>query len=228
RFLNPRGPAPGPAGPRKSHLLRGETSHTATSSRIAAYSFPRAPNPSSHHQPPSAMGVPPRASVTPWKAVWIASSSLISCLRSPGCRHPPTGLTGRSSSGDREPRGSDAGQTQEAPRGAEPAFLQTRGQHEEQLRRDHRVVERLVGVRDGNAVSLGGRREALPESLIQRRDLDPHLPDVDRPLHPRAGPSPVETAEEADLDAREPRQEEPAPQGRTERLARERERGGAG
>src|SRR4029453_15113619 len=239
-LLNTRWAARRASGPRRSHLFSGETSHTATSSRMAAYSFPRAPNPSSQSHPPSAMWVPPSrpppsgmcvpplASVTSGNAFLIASSSPIACLRSPGSSHPPTRLTDRSSSPkgrpDRECRGLEAGQAQEAPRGTEPPFLQPGRQHEEELGRDHRVVERLVGARHRDPVPLGGRRQALSNVLIQVLELDRHLSDVDRPAHPRAGASAVEATQEADLDAREPGQEEPPAQRESERLPGHRER----
>src|SRR3954470_24553393 len=96
------------SGPRKSHLLSGETSHTATSSRTAAYSLPVSPKPSSHHHPPSSICVPPWDSVTSWNAVRISSSSLTdgsSWMRAwPDAAHPGTRLTGRSTpSGSRRP-----------------------------------------------------------------------------------------------------------------------------
>src|ERR687897_3252615 len=193
-LLNTRRAARSASGPRRSHLLSGETSHTATSPRMAAYSFPRLPNPSSHSHPPSATCVPPWASVTSWNAVLIASSSPIAASGSPGSSHPPTRLTDRSSSRPGAIPGAsgatlNAGQAQEAPRGTEPPFLEPGGQHEEELGRDHRVVERLVGVRHRDPVPLGGRRQALPYVLIQMFELDRHLPDVDRPAHPRAGAS---------------------------------------
>ena len=57
------------SGPRKSHLLSGETSHMPTPSRTAAYSDAGSPNETLHNQPPSSMNVAPRASWTAWNAV---------------------------------------------------------------------------------------------------------------------------------------------------------------
>ncbi len=61
------------SGPRKSHLLSGDTSHMPTPSRTAAYSAAASPNDSLQSQPPSSMNVAPRASWTAWNAVVIGS-----------------------------------------------------------------------------------------------------------------------------------------------------------
>src|SRR5262245_59408779 len=58
-LLNTRCAARCASGPPTSHLLSGETSHTATSSRIAACSLVASPIPSSHIHPPSSIWVPP-------------------------------------------------------------------------------------------------------------------------------------------------------------------------
>ncbi len=95
-LLNARCTALSASGPRNSHLFSGETSHTATSSRIAAYSLARSPKPSSHIHPPSSACEPPCAAVTSWNAVLIASFSLMRASASTE-PHPRTRLTDRSS-----------------------------------------------------------------------------------------------------------------------------------
>ena len=199
------------SGPRKSHLLSGETSHMPTPSRTAAYSASASPNETLQYQPPSSTNVAPRASWTAWNAVVIGSltvrpPSAVERLPRAALRRYTPSLNRCSTrrGAAREPRTgrrpSGSGRSAAAPARTRNACAVTSASS-----------SASCGLGDRDPQPAGRRRQPVAGLAARRRrravGLDRQVPDVDRPAAPRARAPAEDRRQEVHLHVGEPHQE---------------------